>query len=87
MTRPSVEPTYFRAQWVLVGGGLSLRVKWPGCGADHFPPSSAEVNEWSFTCTPAVCLYFMCRDNLRFTLVFVIPPAGRTVAIHMPLSS
>jgi len=24
-----------------VPGGLSLGVKWPGCAADHSPPSSA----------------------------------------------
>jgi len=27
-------------------GALSLRVKRPGCEADHSPPSSAEVKEY-----------------------------------------
>jgi hypothetical protein len=27
-------------------GALSLGLKRPGCGADHSPPSSAEVKEW-----------------------------------------
>jgi hypothetical protein len=29
----------------MVQGALSLRVKRPGCEADHSPPSSAEVKE------------------------------------------
>jgi len=41
-------------QWV--PGVLSLEVKWPGCEANHMPPSSAEVkNAWSYTSTPPVC--------------------------------
>jgi hypothetical protein len=28
-----------------IPGGLSLGVKWPGCEADHSPPSSAKVKE------------------------------------------
>jgi hypothetical protein len=36
-----------------VPGFLSLRVKRPGCEADHSPPSSAEIkNAWSYTSIP-----------------------------------
>jgi hypothetical protein len=39
---------------------LSLGIKWPGCEADHSPPSSAEVkNAWSYTSTPPVHLHGM----------------------------
>jgi hypothetical protein len=30
-------------QWI--PGGLSLGVEWPGCEADHSPPSSSKVKE------------------------------------------
>jgi hypothetical protein len=42
-------------QWVL--GALSLGVKRPGRESDHLPPSSAEVNEWSYTSTPPIRLH------------------------------
>jgi hypothetical protein len=38
-----VLPTQPPIQWV--PGALSLRVKRPGCEADHSPPSSAKVKE------------------------------------------
>jgi hypothetical protein len=42
-TQPSIE-------WEL--GGLSPRVNWPGCEADHSPPSNADVkNVWNYTFT------------------------------------
>jgi len=36
----SIQPP---TQWAL--GALSLGIKWPGCEADHSPPSSAELKE------------------------------------------
>jgi hypothetical protein len=34
--------------------GPSRRVKWPGCEADHSPPTSAEVKiTWIYTSTPS----------------------------------
>jgi hypothetical protein len=50
---PALGPTQ---SWV--PGALSLWVKGPGRGADHSPPSSAEVeNAWSYTSTPPICLH------------------------------
>jgi len=43
VSRPALGPTQPPTQWV--PGVLSLRVKRPGCEADHLPPSSAEVKE------------------------------------------
>jgi hypothetical protein len=40
VARPALGHTQPFVQWVL--GPLSLGVKWPGCEADHSPPSSAE---------------------------------------------
>jgi hypothetical protein len=40
---PALGPTQPPIQWV--AGAISLGVKWPGCEADHSPPSSAEVKE------------------------------------------
>jgi hypothetical protein len=40
-SRIALEPTQPPIQWV--PGALSLGVKWPGCEADHSPPSTAEV--------------------------------------------
>jgi hypothetical protein len=38
-------------------GALIPGRKWPGCEADHSPPSSAEVkNAWSYTSTPSTRL-------------------------------
>jgi hypothetical protein len=41
MSRPALGPTQPPIQWV--PGVLSMGVKRPGRGADHSPPSSAEV--------------------------------------------
>ena len=41
-SRPALGPTQPPIQRVLA---LVLRVMWPECGADHTPPSSAEVKE------------------------------------------
>jgi hypothetical protein len=32
-------------------------VSWPGSEADCSPPSSAEVNAWSFTSTPRISIH------------------------------
>jgi hypothetical protein len=42
-SRTAVGATQPPIQWVL--RALSLGVKWPGCEADHSPPSSVEVKE------------------------------------------
>jgi hypothetical protein len=39
-TGPGAHPAY-----CTVGTGSFPGVKWPGCGADHPPPSSAEVTK------------------------------------------
>jgi hypothetical protein len=43
-SRTALGPTQPPVQ--CVPGALSVGVKWPGCEADHSPPSSAEVKEW-----------------------------------------
>jgi hypothetical protein len=49
--RSALGPTQPPIQWVQ--GVLSLGLKWPGCEADHSPPSSDKVkNAWSNTSTP-----------------------------------
>jgi len=40
--RMALGPTQPPIKWVL---GHSRGIKWPGCGAGHPPPSSAEVKE------------------------------------------
>jgi hypothetical protein len=55
-SRTALGPTQPPIQWV--PGALSLGVKWPGCEADHSPPSSAEAkNAWSYTSTPPIRLH------------------------------
>jgi len=39
------------------GGGVPPGVKRPGREDDHSPPSSAEVNAWSYTSTPPIRLH------------------------------
>jgi len=48
--RPALGPIQPLIEWV--PGALSLWVKRLEREADHLPPSSAEVNLWSCTCTP-----------------------------------
>jgi hypothetical protein len=56
VSRPALGPTHPPIQWVL---GLLTGVKWPGRGADHPPPSSAEVKgELSYTSFPPLGLRF-----------------------------
>jgi hypothetical protein len=58
MSRPALGPIQPPSQWV--PGALFLRVKQPGCEADHSPSSSAEVkNAWSDTSAPPVHLHGM----------------------------
>jgi hypothetical protein len=67
-SRTALEPTQPPIQWV--PGALSLGVKRPGCEAEHSPPSSAEVNAWSYTSTPQYVFMAWClvkhRDNFTF---------------------
>jgi hypothetical protein len=49
-------------QWV--PRDLPLGVKLPGLGADHSPPSSAEIrNAWSYTSTPPIHLNGVVIDE------------------------
>jgi hypothetical protein len=59
MSRPALGPTQLPIQWV--PGALTLGLKWPGCDADHSPPSSAEANNvWSYTSTPQYIFMVWC---------------------------
>jgi hypothetical protein len=76
-SRMALGPTQPPSQWV--PEALSLGVKWPGCDADHSPPSTAKVMK-------CVELYFHSsnmppwhgaqlqkkkhRDNFTFTFTF-----------------
>jgi hypothetical protein len=56
VSRTALGPAQPPIQWV--PGALSLEVKRPGRGADHSPPSSAEVNNaWSYTSTSPISLH------------------------------
>jgi hypothetical protein len=51
-SRPALGPTQPPIEWVL--GALSPGVKRLGRGADHSPPTSAEVKKiWIYTSTPS----------------------------------
>jgi hypothetical protein len=56
---------------------LSSCVKRPGRAANHSAPSNAEVNAYSYTCTPLhVCMSCAClctRCNFTFTLSVYFP--------------
>jgi hypothetical protein len=54
--RPVLGPTQPLIQWV--EGALSAGIKWPGCEADHSPPSSAEVKK-PWMCTSTLPYVFM----------------------------
>jgi hypothetical protein len=54
-----VSATHLASYPVEYGGSLrrALEVKWRQRDADNYPPSSAEVNMWSFTFAPLFGLY------------------------------
>jgi hypothetical protein len=54
VSKPALGPTQPPVQWV--PGALSLSVKESGREADHSPPSSAEVNAWSYTSSTPIRL-------------------------------
>jgi len=77
LLKPALEPTQPHIQWVPVT--LTPGIKWPGCEADHSPPSSAEDKE-------CVDLYFhspnmpsrrgaqkKARDTFTFNFTFIVP--------------
>jgi hypothetical protein len=71
-SRPALGPILPPIQWV--PGALLVGVKWPGCEADHSPPSNAEVKEslelyLHFPNTPSWrgALLKKHRDNFNFT--------------------
>ena len=46
----------------------------PGREFDHSRPCRAEVkNEWSYACTPPICLRGVDRDSLALPLYFLLP--------------
>jgi hypothetical protein len=67
-TRPALKPNQPPMKWVK--WAFSLELKRQGRGADHSPPTSAEVkNTWVCISTPPLCLYvvvldFKHRDNI-----------------------
>jgi hypothetical protein len=58
----------------LVAGILSVGVKRPAREADHLPPSSAEVNTWSYTSPPQYASMVWCsvkkKHRYNFTFTF-----------------
>jgi hypothetical protein len=61
-SRPAVRPVQLPTQWV--SGVLSLRIKRSGRDTDHSPPSSAEVNSWSYTSTlPYVMAWYLVKHR------------------------
>jgi hypothetical protein len=57
-----------RVQFQVGTSDLRLFRKWPGCHIDHSPQTSAQVNEWSYTCAPPIRLHDMallCKKNER----------------------
>jgi hypothetical protein len=55
-SRHAQGPTQHFTEWV--PGALTLAIQRPDSGANHSPPSSAEVkNAWSYTSTTPICLH------------------------------
>jgi len=50
--------------------GYLLGVKRPGREADHSPPSSVEVNAWSYTATPKYAFMAWCLVKHRVVTPF-----------------
>jgi len=50
-----------------------LGVKRPGSEDNHScPPSSDVKNEWSYTCTPLICLHGVYRDYFKIDFIRVV---------------
>ena len=54
-------------------GVLSRGIKRPEPEVDHSPPSSAEVNEWSYTFTRHTCHHGVDKENFTFFTVLFCP--------------
>jgi hypothetical protein len=56
-------PTSLLIQWALEL--FTLEARWPGCEADHSPPSKAKVkNEWINISTPSIlCAFMACAGT------------------------
>jgi hypothetical protein len=49
--------------------GFSSSVERPEREGNYSPPSNAEVNDWSYTSTPSVCLQACTGKNLSSYLL------------------
>ena len=58
--------SYKMVTWGSVLGETQLR-----CEANYPPPSVAEVNEWSYTSTPSLCLYVVDMGTMYCTFAFI----------------
>jgi hypothetical protein len=74
LSRTALEPIQPPIQWIQ--WALSLGVKWPGCEADHSPPSTAEVKECVelYLHSPNTPLWHGAqlkhRDNFTFCVLY-----------------
>jgi hypothetical protein len=64
-SRPALWPTQPPVQWI---PGLSRGVNWPGRGADHPPPPSAEVESTAILYSPSGPFVACYRMTFTFTL-------------------
>jgi len=66
---------------------MGTRGSFPGCQADHCPPSSADVkNVWSYTSIPPICLHgvvLSCSTgiNLPSTMLFTL--SFKIITFHL----
>jgi hypothetical protein len=81
-SRTALGPTQPPIQWV--PGALSLEVKRQGREADHSPPSSAEVNEWSYTSTPPIRLVAWCSVKAQETRFRYRVPKNSNSKVQRP---
>jgi hypothetical protein len=83
--RDDVGPTLHPFQWV--PGTLFLGVKQPRHEADDLAVSCANVkNEWTYTCSPPVCLHGMYKDNCTFIFYLKELYTAWVVAIPVDIS-
>jgi hypothetical protein len=68
--------------------GSVLEIKRSCFELGHSPPFSAEViNEWSYACTPPICLHGVDRGSFNFThWLLVINTYGSNLLLRPPLS-